>query len=251
MPLELTRTPDQVREYLKRNLRSNSADDQVRDRVRLVTGPQPYAHSHYSADRFFRYDAAAGAVHDVYGRRLLRVTGNFLQALTATLSRESADAAPGVLYSIGSAWGAADFRAFVERVQQEYEVEFDKLGMGLMLESWSWPLRACGWGNWRYDLRHARGGLIFIDLNDSPVAAALGRVDQYACHLFAGMFAAAFSHLARRELAGVETRCACKGDDRCRFLVAAPRRVKAATAWRDEGAGSDELVQKLVSMPSG
>src|SRR5260221_8286496 len=138
MPLELARTPEQVRENLTRNLRSASADDQIRGHVRLVTGPQPYAHNHYAADRFFHFDPAAGAVHDVYGRRLLRVTGNFLQALTATLEREAGPAAPDVLYKIGFAWGTADIKAFVERVQQEYEVEFDKLGMGVMLESWWW-----------------------------------------------------------------------------------------------------------------
>src|SRR5258707_13678877 len=100
MLLELARTPDQVREHLTRNLRSPSADDQIRGHVRLVTGPQPYAHSHHAADRFFRFDPDAGAVHDVYGRRLLRVTGNFLQALAATLARDAGAAAPDVLYKI-------------------------------------------------------------------------------------------------------------------------------------------------------
>src|SRR5262249_46119998 len=251
MPLELTRTPEHARRHVTRNLRSNSADDQVRDRVRLVTGPKQSAPSHYSADRFSRFASGAGAVHDVYGRRLLRVTANFLQALTATLSREDPDAAAGVMYRIGLGWGTADFRAFVERIQQEYEAQFDKLGMGLMLESWSWPLRACGWGTWRFDLRNARSGLIFIDVTESPVAAALGRADQYACHLLAGLFAAAFGHLAGRELVGVETQCACKGEGPCRFLVAASKRAKAAIAWRDEGIAHNQLVQNLVNMTSG
>src|SRR5476649_1776159 len=101
MPLELTRTSQQAREHLIRNLRSPNADDQVRGHVRVVTGPQPYAHNHHSLDRFFEFDPAAGAVHDVYGRRLLRVAGNFLHALSATLTHELGDAAGEAMYKIG------------------------------------------------------------------------------------------------------------------------------------------------------
>ena len=250
MPLELARTPEHARDHLAHTLRSPSADDQIRGHVRVVPGPQPYNHAHFAADQFFAFDPTAGAVHDVYGRRLLRVTGNFLHALSATMTAEAGDGAGEALYKIGFRWGTADIRTFTERIQQEYEVEFEKLGMGLMLESWWWPLRASGWGTWRFDLRHARNGLILIDLYASGVAAVPGADDRCACHLHAGLFAAVFSHLSGRTLAGVELRCAAKGGDRCRFLVATAKRVEAARFWRDDGLEPDELAQKLITTPT-
>src|SRR5438105_4089017 len=134
MPLELIRTPELAREYLTRTLRTTNADDRVRDHVRVVTGPQPYTHNHFAAAQFFQFDSAAGAVRDVYGRRLLRVTGNFIRALAAALANEAGDGADDLLYKLGFQWGAADMRSFADRIQQEYEVEFDKLGMSMMLE---------------------------------------------------------------------------------------------------------------------
>jgi predicted hydrocarbon binding protein len=246
--VELARTPEQMRECLTRRLRTDSADDRVRNHVRVVTGPQPYAHNHFAADQFFQFDPNAGAVHDLYGRRLLRVTGNFVRTLSERLATEVGEAAGSVLFKIGFRWGHADMRAFAERIQQEYEVEFEKLGMAMMLETWWWPLRACGWGTWHYDFRHARNGLIYIDLYDSAVTAALGRCEKCVCHLYAGLFAAVFSHLARRELSAVELRCAAKGDAHCRFLVGTAKRVKAAESWRDNGMDLDDMAQKLTTL---
>jgi len=247
MPLEIARTTDEVREHLKRVLRSDSADDKLRDHIRVVLGQQPYKHNHFSSDLFFSANAANGAVRNVYGQRVLRVTGNFLQALTATLQREAGESADELLYRCGFQWGAADIRAFVERVQQEYEIEFEKMAMGVMLESWWWPLRASGWGAWRYDFRDARNGLIFIDL-DNSMAAAVGRPGRRACHIYAGLFAAAFSHLARRELASIELECTCQGHEHCRFLVTTPKRIRVATTWRDEGIDQKTMAAKLATL---
>jgi len=248
MSLELARTPEQTCDSLARNLRSAKADDCLRNHIRVVTGPQPYVHNYFAADRFFQFDPEAGAVQDVYGRRLLRVRDSFLHALTATLTQEVGAAASEALYNIGFRWGVADMRGFAERIQQEYEVEFEKLGMGMMLESWWWPLRSCGWGTWRYDFRLARAGLIFIDLNDSAVAATLGRTGKHECHLYAGLFAAVFSHLARRELRCVELRCTARGDDACQFLVATAKRTNAAVSWRDEGISLEDMAQRLTTI---
>src|SRR5947209_4720632 len=142
MPLEIARTADDVRDHLARHLRSAGADDETRDHVRVVTGPQPYKHTHYAADEFFTLDAATGAVRNIYGHRLLRTTGNFFRALHEALGQAAGAEAGELLYRTGFSWGAADMRAFAGRVQQEYEVAFEQLGMAQMLETWWWPLRA-------------------------------------------------------------------------------------------------------------
>ena len=248
MPLEIARTPADVREQLKRHLRTDSADDVIRDNVRLVLGPQPYKHNHFSAAEFFRFDPARGAVQNIYGQRLLRMTTSFARALTATLEREfGAGPAGELLYRTGFAWGAADMQAFAERVRQEYEVEFEKMGMGAMLESWWWPLRAAGWGVWRYDFRHARNGLILVDLEEGLLAHARSDADRPICHLYAGLFAAAFSHLAHRDLGGMELSCTAAGGGRCQFLIATAKRIEAATAWRDEGISVEEIMKRLAA----
>ncbi|MFL5339309.1 MAG: hypothetical protein ACJ8F7_04000, partial [Gemmataceae bacterium] len=190
MPLEIARTAADVRDHLTRRLRGASADDVVRDHVRVVLGQQPYKHNHFAAAEFFNFDPGRGAVENVYGQRLLRTTGNFARGLTGVLEREhGADATGELLYRAGFAWGAADMQAFTDRVQQEYEVEFEKIGMGQMLESWWWPLRATGWGVWRYDFRHARNGLVLVDLDESLFANARSDADRPICHLYAGLFA--------------------------------------------------------------
>ena len=42
---------------------------------------------HYTADEFFTFDAAHGAVRNIYGHRLLRTTGNFFRSLHQSLSQ--------------------------------------------------------------------------------------------------------------------------------------------------------------------
>lgn len=248
MALELARPPESTRDAVARTLRNPAvADGGRRDHIRIVTGPQPFRHVHYSADEFFQVDSAAGIVSNVYGQRVLRVTDNFLRSLTSALKLEAPERADQVLYQIGRSWGAAIMREFAGRAEQEWEVEFDKLSMGVMLESWWWPLRAAGWGTWHYDFGKARAGIVLIDVDHSATASAAGRIGEFACPLYAGLFAATFGHLAHRELGAIEIRCAARGDERCSFLVAAPTRIEAAGDLRQGGADALQILERLAS----
>ncbi len=140
-------------------------------------------------------------------------------------------------------------KSFMPRIEQEYECAFEKLAMGAMLESWWWPFRAAGWGRWRYDFAYARCGLVFVELNNSAFVETAGESNKPACDLYAGLYAAVFGNLAQRELACVELECAAKGDAKCRFLVAAKKRVETARTERDGGAAVAEIVAKLETMP--
>jgi predicted hydrocarbon binding protein len=226
------------------------ADDRIREHVRIVAGPQPYDHGHYAADRFFQFDAASGAISNVYGQRLLRVSGNFARSLRDSLTRELGDRAADALYDIGFRWGEADMKSFVPRIEQEYECAFEKLAMGPMLESWWWPFRAAGWGVWRYDFSHTRAGLVFVELSGSAMVDAAEPANKPQCHLYSGLYAAVFSHLAQRKLACVELECAARGDSQCRFLVTGKRRADEAAVERDAGAAVEDIINKLADAPA-
>jgi predicted hydrocarbon binding protein len=210
----------------------------------------PGRHNYYADEDFFRPDPAACATRDAYGRRVVRVAGEFLAALAGALGQESGDRAGEILYQLGARWGAADMRALAARVPGEFGVDgVGQLNFSVLLETWRWPLTAAGWGTWRYDLSRVRQGLPLIDLFGSATAAALGPSARPVCHLYAGLFAAGFGHLAGRELAGVELQCAAAGADRCRILVAAPARAAAAAQLRDEGVSADAILERLGGSP--
>jgi bacteriochlorophyll 4-vinyl reductase len=216
-----------------------------------VQPPASGRHNYYNDEDFFRPEPAAGVLRDVYGRRLVRAPGDFLAALTAALEQEVGDAAGEVLYKFGRQWGAADMQACAGRAPQEFGVgAIEQMNMNVLLETWRWPLTVAGWGTWRYDFRRARQGLPVVDLDESAVVAALGPAAKPVCHLYAGLFAAVFSHLAGRELAGVELQCAATGAERCRFVVATLARAAAAARLRDEGVLTDEVLQRLGGAPT-
>lgn len=234
-----------VLEPFRTALRNPVADDRVRDHVRMVMGPQPYRHNHYFDDEFFRPDPATGIVTNVYGQRVLHVSEDFVTSLLAGLEHEVGDAAGEIMYKCGYQWGLEDMKSFSARAAAEFEVQFNKMGMGFMLETWWWPLTIEGWGTWRYDFTKSRQGLIFIDLFESAVAKNIGEVGKVVCYFYAGLFAAVFTTLARRELAGIEIQCYSTGEEYCKFLIATKKRVNAAAFWRNEGATSKDIQRKV------
>ncbi|MCS6852886.1 MAG: hypothetical protein NZ700_17135 [Gemmataceae bacterium] len=230
-------------------LKTQSTDEsgQLRDRVRLVHGPQPYRHNHYTDSDFFRHDPERGVVTNVYGQRIIRVSEDFLVAMLGGLEDEVGDAAGEIMYKCGYEWGMEDMRSFSRRVQAEFEVEMRKMNIGMLLETWWWPLQIEGWGAWRYDFRQAKQGLIFIDLFESVVAQSLGDVGKVVCYFYAGLFAAVFTVLARKQLACIEIQCYAMGEDYCKFLISTEKRVNAAQFWRNEGATSKDIMKKLLA----
>ncbi len=242
-------SPAQMLETMLKHLRTERAKGELRDHVHVgPVGPQPIKHNHYYDDRFFQHDAQNGMVRNVYGQRIIRMSEDFIVSLFGGLEEVVGDAAGEILYKAGFLWGLEDMAGFVPRVQTEFEVAFEKLNMGFMLETWWWPLQIEGWGTWRYDFRQHKQGLIFIDLYEAAVAKSLGEVGKVVCHFYAGLFAATFSVLAKRELSCTEIQCSSTDGDACRFLISTSKRVNAAASWRNEGASSMEIQQKLLEM---
>jgi predicted hydrocarbon binding protein len=244
MPLESIRTTDQTNARLQQFLSGiNSNSDPVEPHQRLHES-QPYRHSYYLPEQFFERQSGSGIIKTIYGQRVLRVTELFFPALFGALQQAGGVSAEELQYACGFNWGQMEMKAFAPRAEQEFGIEFDKMNMNVMLETWWWPFRCKGWGDWRCDFRQAANGMILVELFDSIAAKSIAHAGQHVCHLYAGLFAAVFSHLAKRELAGIELQCASLGKAPCIFLMALPKRTKVAAGWRDQGAGLEVILQK-------
>jgi hypothetical protein len=246
-------TTDQMVEIMSRGpdeksvirLRQEKADDKVRDHIRMTPGRQPYKHNYYTSEQFYNRDTRQGLITNVYGQRVLRVTEDFITGILGGLEEEMGDQAASIMYEAGYAWGIEDMRNFVPRSQAEFEVEFEKMGMGMMLETWWWPLTIEGWGTWQFDFREAKRNMLFVDLYESAVAKTLGDIGKVVCYFYAGLFASVFSVLARRDYGCVEIQCYATGADHCRFLISHAERVNAAEFWRSQGASSKDIMKKV------
>ena len=221
------------------------------DRAPIAMPPTAAAASgrpnYYNDEDFNRPDPARGTIRDAIGRRLVRASAELLAGLPTALAREGA-AAGDVLYKVGRRWGDADFRAFSARVPKEFGVaSLEQMHFQVMLETWRWPFTAAGWGTWRYDFRRARIGLPVVELTNSVTVT--GHAEKPVCNLYAGLFAAVFSALAKRDLVGVELQCAAAGAEDCRFLVASSAKADAAAKLRDDGVPAEDILDQLAAPP--
>ncbi len=201
-------------------------------------------HNYYQLDKFVHNDGL-GKLVNKYKQRMMWVSEDFIAGFQMAISDEVGDAAGEIMYRCGYEWGLRDIQGFEKRFSEEFGKPIAEMVFGMVLETWWWPLQAAGWGGWQYDLSHRQEGLIFINLFDSAVAKSIGNVGKVVCHYYAGMFAAVFSHLARRELSGIEIQCYSMGEDFCKFLIGSAKRINAAQFWVREGATAQEVISRL------
>ena len=226
-------------------IKTPAATGEVRNRISVNFGPQPYKHNYYPPNKFYEHDAEHGTVRNVYGQRVIRVAEDFVVGVLGALEDEVGDAAGEIMYRCGYEWGLEDMKSFAARVQPEFGVALSKMNTGMLLETWWWPLTIEGWGTWAYDLRQAKQGLIFINLWESAVAQPIGNVGKMVCYFYAGLFAAVFSTLARKSLACIEIQCYAMGEDNCKFLISTHKRVNVAAFWKNEGATIKDIMKKI------
>jgi uncharacterized protein len=221
----------------------------IHNTFQIVPGLQHYEHNYYTTEAFYRHETERGVLRNVYGQRCMRVSEDFMIAMLGALEDEVGQAgATEIMYKCGYQWGLEDMRSFCGRAQAEFEVALEKMRVGFMLEEWWWPLTITGWGTWRYDFRQKDKGLLYIELYESAVAKSIGDIGTAVCYFYAGMFAAVFSVLAKRNLASVEMQCYSMGADHCKFVISDYEKVDAAAFWRSQGATSRDIVKKLTNM---
>jgi predicted hydrocarbon binding protein len=209
------------------------------------SAPQQYsAHNYYTAEKFFTRPER-GILINRYRQRMMWVTEDFIVSFHQALEQDVGEAAGEIMYRCGYEWGRQDIAGFEQRFKEEFGFPIEQAVLGMALETWWWPLQMAGWGAWRFDLTFRKEGLIFIDLFDSAVAKSIGNIGKFACHYYAGFFAAVFGHLAKRELGGIEIQCYSMGESFCKFMIAGSKRVDAVQFWVREGATAKEIITRL------
>jgi predicted hydrocarbon binding protein len=211
----------------------------------IVVGPQPNKHNYYNRQEFLRFAIEKGTIATRTGLRAFLATEDFIVGLQRGLEDEVGDAASMILYKCGFQWGLDDMKAFVPLIEQEFGYRLSEMDAKFFMEQWWWPLQAEGWGAWKVDLSQRRQGLIFVDVFDSAIAKSLGNVGKPVCHLYAGLFAGVFTSLTKRELSGIEVQCYAMGEDHCKFVIGADKRINAAEFWVREGASAREIIERL------
>ncbi len=114
-----------------------------------------------------------------------------------------------------------------------------------VLERWSAPFAAAGWGACIFDLSSHAKGLTFVELRSSAAAASVSAATAPVCHLYAGLFAGALSFYDRVESHGVEIECSALGHACCRFIVGPGPLIDQAENARHSGV-TPEAIRRLV-----
>ena len=200
-----------------------------------------------SADVFLP-DGKGGILLPQDDRRVAAVSIEFIQSLHFALVDQFADNAADVLYRSGYEWGLQDMIGLNRNFRAEFGNTTDlwQSDAKFVLDTWWTRLAGGGWGAWSLDLSALAGGLVVVELKNSPIAAALGRADDPVCHLYAGLFAGALSFFERTERHAVEVQCRALGHPSCQFVVASGPRIDSAEGWRQQGASAAEIIRRLA-----
>lgn len=197
---------------------------------------------------FFQPDPVEGSLRRANGSRLAVVPADFLLALHVYLFEHFADNSQDVLYRSGYEQGLLDLVRLNHELREQYGSEsFDlwQMDAKFILDSWWEPLAQAGWGRCTFDLSALSRGIVFVDLDDSPIAEALGNTEHPVCHFLAGLFAGTMSFFERAERHATEIECRAAGGSQCRFIVAAGGDVDSAEGWRQQGLSAAEIIRRL------
>lgn len=76
-----------------------------------------------------------------------------------------------------------------------------------------------GWGIFSLEHLDVDNGEMVVTVKDSPFAAAYGPAEAGVCHLIRGVMAGIGAGLFDGPVSAIESTCAAKGDDLCRFEI--------------------------------
>jgi predicted hydrocarbon binding protein len=196
-----------------------------------------------------RIDPAHGILRDAQGTRVAVLPGDLLLALHLSLFDRFADSSQDILYRAGYEQGLQDMVRLSAMLREEYggeSFDFWQMDAKFILETWWQPLAKAGWGACRFDLTALARGTAFVELNDSPIAAALGHTEFPICHFLAGLMAGTFSFFERAERHATEIECRAAGGKQCHFVISAGGTIDLAEGWRQQGVPATEIVKRLL-----
>jgi predicted hydrocarbon binding protein len=205
-------------------------------------------HNHYLPDEYIQRDVDAGSIRLGGDRRAAQVSESFVTGLHAGVEAEVGESAGFLMYRSGFEWGTRNIARFNERMRRSYgggKRDIWQMNPKFVFENWWWPMTLSGFGGWSLDLKFDRKNIVVVEIRNSAVAQSMERAGKPVCHMYAGLFAGAFSYFDRRERSSIELQCYAMGSDHCKFLVGDATDVNAADFWVKEGASASEVVERL------
>jgi predicted hydrocarbon binding protein len=205
-------------------------------------------HNYYSPEDFIQRDLNTGVISLADQNRAAQVSESFITGLHAGIDHEVGNASGYLMYRAGYEWGLRNMANFSARMRQEFgsgKNDIWTMNKIFVWESWWWPLTTQGFGGWALDLKLENKGIVVAEIFNSAVAQSMERAGKPVCHMYAGMFAGAFSYYDRRERSAIEIQCYAMGNGSCKFLIGDSKDVDAAEFWRTEGASAAEVVSRL------
>ena len=204
----------------------------------------------YAESAYLKTDIALGTTRNRAGTRIICLTADFLHGFRRAITDECGPAAETVFKSCGKRWG----KLFAARFEKEMTEFYGKPLQEFMLALF----QAClvelfshhGWGKPVLDLTKHDKGLIIIEVKEAIYAELVGKAEQPADTLMAGIFAGFFSQLSGQDLDCVQTTCRACGSDRGRFVIGLAPRLAPVAAWVQNGKSHDDIVVQLTSVRS-
>ncbi len=215
------------------------------DAIDPVDGGFRGYHNYFVPEEFFRHDNERGALHLRDGQRAARVGDSFISSLHLGIEEEVGATSALMMYQCGRSWAERDMKRFADRMRQEFgggRREIWQMNPRFVWECWWWPLTITGYGAWSLDLSFQDRELTVVEIRNSAVARSMKLLGKPVCHLYAGLFAGAFSVYEKRARQSIEIQCYSMGHDVCKFLVGDEKKVNAAEFWRQEGASAQEIL---------
>lgn len=207
-------------------------------------------HNYYMPEDFIQRDVSAGMITLGDDNRAAQVSETFITGLHAGMDDELGDSAGYLMYRSGYEWGMKNLASFNTRMRHEFgsgKRDIWDMNPAFVWETWWWPLTTQGFGGWSLDLKFEEKGVVVVEIFNSAVAQSMENAGKPVCHMYAGLFAGAFSYYNRRDRGAIELQCYAMGSDRCKFLVGDSKEVDAAEFWRKEGASATEILGNLQS----
>jgi hypothetical protein len=195
-----------------------------------------------------RTDPVQGTLRDAQGTRLAVVPADLVLALHFSLFERFADNSQDILYRSGYEQGLQDMVRLSNSLRERYggaSFDFWQMDAKFILEAWWQSLANAGWGACSFDLAALSRGIALAELEDSPIAAALGHTEYPICHFLAGLLAGAVSFYERAERHATEIECRAVGGTKCRFVIGTGVTIDTAEGWRQQGMVAADIVKRL------
>ncbi len=206
-----------------------------------------YKEDYFNPDDFVYFDHDSGTAVTHNGLRVFLATEDWILALQRSAEEQIGRMSAHFFYQIGYEWGLRHYQN-IERILLANHKGYYKSAHDISISGFIYWIDRCimgsGWGHLELVEENSR---IFINLYNSAYAMMVGRIGRPACHVWAGVFAGAFSSAAGIELACIEILCYSMGADLCRFLLDGKEAVDATAFWVESGMRYEDILKNIQS----